>query len=60
MEKKLYKISVDGCDASTNIEVELTDSEAVFLADFAAKVTAEAKTHCQPSMEITPHTEEKN
>lgn len=50
--KKLYLVSVDGCDDSTTIEQELTFEEYDFLNMIAEKITIASEYGCMPTMEI--------
>ena len=49
---KTYKISVDGCDDSTEIEMELTGAEWALVKWIAQKITEASTYGCMPTMEI--------
>lgn len=50
-----YSVVVSGCDDSTEVEVELTDTEAATVRRIAGLVTEASEYGCQPVMRITPH-----
>lgn len=50
--KKIYEISVDGCDDSTEIKQELTFEEYEFLKMIAEKITNTSSYGCMPTMSI--------
>lgn len=50
--KKIYEVSVHGCDDSTTIRQELTFEEYEFLNAIAEKITNASKYGCMPTMEI--------
>jgi hypothetical protein len=52
--KKSYRISVNGCDDSTHIELELTDEEFALIDAVARKVTNKSTYLCEPTMSIKP------
>ena len=47
-----YLISVDGCDDSTEIEVDLTPTQFKLLERIAEQVSEKANYGCMPSMSI--------
>ena len=47
-----YKISVDGCDGSTVVKMELTETELQVVSKFIDKVNETARSGCEPTMEI--------
>lgn len=47
-----WRISVDGCDDSTHIEMELTEDEAALVRLIAEKITAAAEYGCMPVMRL--------
>ena len=51
--KEKYKIEVDGCDDTTELEIELSDFEYLFVKDLAKKITAASTCGCQPRMSIS-------
>lgn len=50
--KKMYEVSVHGCDDSTTIKQELTFEEYEFLSTIAEKITNASEYGCMPIMEI--------
>ena len=50
--KKMYEISVHGCDDSTTIKQELTLEEYELLKEIAEKVTNASTYGCMPTMGI--------
>lgn len=60
MQKENYQISVDGCDASTVIYVELSDVEFKFLERIAKIINLKSTSSCMPTMEIVPIVTTKN
>ena len=55
--KKMYEISVHGCDDSTTIKQELTFEEYEFLNTIAEKITETSSYGCMPTMELEEVTE---
>ena len=55
--KKIYEVSVHGCDDSTTIRQELTFEEYEFLNTIAEKITNASEYGCMPIMEIEEVTE---
>jgi hypothetical protein len=51
--KRKYSIIVDGCDAETEIEIEMTDKEFVFLNSIAEKITTASEPGCMPRMSVS-------
>jgi hypothetical protein len=49
-----YQISVNGCDDSTTIEKDLSDSEYALLKEIAALIAKEATYNCMPTLSIEP------
>lgn len=49
---KKYRINVEGCDADTEIERELTDSEYAFLKEIADEITKTSRYQCMPRMYV--------
>jgi hypothetical protein len=54
---KLHKISVHGCDDSTEVEMMLTEVQAAFLKLVAHVICDKSSYKCMPKMEIKelPH-----
>lgn len=50
--KKIYEISVHGCDDSTTIKQELTFEEYELLKEIAEKITNTSYYGCMPTMGI--------
>ena len=50
--KKIYEVSVHGCDDSTTIRQELTFEEYEFLNTIAEEITNASSYGCMPTMEI--------
>ena len=50
--KKVYEISVHGCDDSTTIKQELTFEEYELLKEIAEKITNTSSYGCMPTMGI--------
>ena len=50
--KKMYEISVHGCDDSTIIKQELTFEEYELLKEIAEKITNTSTYVCMPTMGI--------
>ena len=50
--KKIYEISVHGCDDSTTIKKELTLEEYELLKEIAEKITNTSIYMCMPTMTI--------
>ncbi len=55
---KTYKIGVHGCDDSTEIEMELTETEWTLVRRIARKITETSTYGCMPTMEIEEVKEE--
>lgn len=53
MEKKQYKIEVDGCDDSTSIQMALNQEEFTLVDSIAGQITATSNYGCMPRMTIT-------
>lgn len=49
-----YQISVNGCDATTNFEMELTDDEVEIVKRVAAKCTETSTYSCMPTIDVEP------
>lgn len=49
---KLYKISVDGCDDSTEFEITLTEKEYETIKKIVDKCNETSTYGCQPKMSI--------
>lgn len=47
-----YKVSVDGCDDSTEVEIEFTDAEAETVKRVAEAITEESQSGCMPTMTL--------
>jgi hypothetical protein len=47
-----YQISVDGCDDSTVVEIELTKEEKEFMDKFIKLVNKTSTYGCMPTMSI--------
>jgi hypothetical protein len=47
-----YSISVDGCDASTSVEMKLSKSEYDVVKKVADLITKSSDYGCMPTMEI--------
>lgn len=54
MSKKLYHITVSGCDGETEVDLELTNNEAQTIVRLAEAVTAASTYGCEPRMCIEP------
>ena len=52
MEKHNYRLSIEGCDDSTNFDIELTDQEFVLMQNICAKAKETSTYGCMPTMEI--------
>jgi hypothetical protein len=52
VSRELYTLRIDGCDDETNVELELSPEEAVFLEEVALKVTEASSCRCQPRMTL--------
>lgn len=50
--KKMYEISVHGCDDSTTIKQELSFEEYELLKEIAEKITNTSTYGCMPTMGI--------
>ena len=50
--KRIYEISVHGCDDSTTIEKELTFKEYELLKEIAEKITNTSTYRCMPTMTV--------
>lgn len=50
-----YIVTVEGCDDTTYVAVELTDDEAVAVSRVAAATVAKSWNGCQPVMTITTY-----
>jgi hypothetical protein len=50
-----FDITVQGCDDSTDITIELTPTELTFLTGIAEKITAASEFGCMPRMSVRPH-----
>ena len=50
----IYKLSIDGCDDSTILTLEISSSNAAFLRTLAeaVNVVAERNQPCEPTMRI--------
>ena len=49
---KIYKISVDGCDDSTEFEIELKEQEYETIKKVADKCNETSTYSCQPRINI--------
>ena len=49
---KQYKISIDGCDDSTYINISLTDNEAEVIGRVCDQSQIESTYGCMPTMSI--------
>ena len=49
---KRYKVSVDGCDDSTIVEMELNELELDFLKRFSKLVNETSTYGCMPTIEL--------
>ena len=58
IEKKLYRINLEGCDDETIFEMELTESEYQFLLKVAEKANETSTYGCMPRMYVNPYKEE--
>ena len=47
-----YKISVVGCDDTTSIDIELTESEFILIEKIAAQITSASSYGCMPRMGV--------
>ena len=52
MKYKTYKISLLGCDDTTEFDMELTDTEVELLKKVAAKSEETSEYKCMPTMDI--------
>jgi len=50
--KKKYKISLDGCDDSTYIKIELTDTQYKLIKKIADESEKASSYGCEPTMTI--------
>ena len=48
----MYKISLDGCDDSTHMEMELTDEQAEFVRQLCKLSEENSSFSCMPTMGI--------
>ena len=55
--KKIYEVSVHGCDDSTTIKQELTFEEYELLKEISEKITNTSSYVCMPTMVIEEVTE---
>lgn len=55
-----YRISLDGCDDSTSVEMELTPAELATLFRVAEELNAESSYGCQPVMRIRLATDDND
>lgn len=51
-EKKLYYITVSGCDDKTMITKELTEEECKLVKEIADEITETSEYRCMPRMRI--------
>jgi len=49
-----YDIKLEGCDAETHVEIDLTDDEAALLERVAHATRQASEYDCQPKMTLTP------
>ena len=56
----LYEIIVDGCDDSTSIELELTESEFTLVEGIAHLITKASTYGCMPRMYVAAADKESN
>ena len=54
--KKIYTISLDGCDASTVFTMELTEEEAAFVKKLSRKSEQVSDYSCMPTLDIREET----
>lgn len=52
MTRKTYNISVDGCDDSTLIKMELDEKEHELINNMITLVNAASSYQCMPTMEM--------
>ena len=52
MESKKYNIRVDGCDASTEFEIELNALEFETVNRFVTLCNKASKYNCEPTIQI--------
>ena len=50
--RKLYEISVYGCDDTTTIQCELTDKELELVEKIAIAITDTSTYQCMPTMGV--------
>jgi hypothetical protein len=51
-----WRISVDGCDDSTTVEMDLTEAEAAVVERVARAITEESSYGCMPTMTLEAKT----
>lgn len=57
---KNYGLTINGCDDSTGIEIELTDDQASFVKTLCELFTSASGYQCQPTMSMRENTVDKN
>jgi hypothetical protein len=53
--KKEYVISIDGCDDSTEVKMELDDAGFAVICEFSKKSHQESSCICMPTITIVGH-----
>lgn len=57
---ELLRVTLNGCDDSTSVEIEVTPSERVMLHALAQKLKAAATYGCMPTMQVESGEGEKS